>query len=81
MKHSKNISMAEEIMLAWEDEIPELAATATSNAYKQALASGSTVLVSDKGSIWEVSPDGSRKFVKNAPPKVTVTVGEVRYLR
>lgn len=81
MEHAKSITKAEEIMHALEDEIPALAVTATSKAYQQALASGSTVLVSDKGGIWEVFPNGTRQFVKKVPARVSVTEGETFSLR
>ncbi len=47
-----------------EQHIPELAAAATKIAYWQALASGSSVLISENGEIVEVFPDGTRKFIQ-----------------
>ncbi|MFD2573566.1 hypothetical protein ACFSUS_23200 [Spirosoma soli] len=47
-----------------EQQIPELAAIATRQAYWQTLASGDSVLVAENGQIVEVKPDGTRTFVK-----------------
>ena len=47
-----------------EQHIPELAAAAIKIAYWQALASGSSVLISENGEIVEVFPDGTRKFIQ-----------------
>lgn len=48
-----------------EQHIPEMAQAAVKQAYWQALASGSSVLVGENGVINEVFPDGTVKFVKN----------------
>lgn len=48
-----------------EKHIPEMAQAAVKQAYWQALASGSSVLVGENGVINEVFPDGTVKFVKN----------------
>lgn len=53
-----------------EERIPELAAAATKIAYWQALASGSSVLISEKGNIVQVFPDGSRKIVQESAPYI-----------
>lgn len=53
-----------------EQQIPELAAAATKSAYWQALASGSSVLISENGEIIEVFPDGTRKFVQKTEPHI-----------
>ncbi len=53
-----------------EQQIPELAAAATKIAYRQALASGSSVLVSENGEIVEVFPDGTRKFIQKTEPHI-----------
>lgn len=51
-----------------EKHIPEMAEAAVKQAYWQALASGSSVLISDNGTIKEVFPDGTTKITqKNAP--------------
>lgn len=51
-----------------EKHIPEMAQAAVKQAYWQALASGSSVLVGENGVINEVFPDGTVKFVKNIAP-------------
>lgn len=55
-----------------EQQIPELAAAATKIAYWQALASGSSVLISENGEIVEVFPDGTRRFVKKTDPHIKI---------
>ncbi len=47
-----------------EKHIPEMAQAAVRQAYWQALASGSSVLVAENGVINEIFPDGTVKFVK-----------------
>ena len=47
-----------------EQQIPELAAIATRQAYWQTLASGDSVFVAENGQIVEVKPDGTRTFIK-----------------
>jgi len=64
-----------------ESHIPEMAASAVTQAYWQALASGNTVLESQNGSLYEVSPDGSRKKLKNIAAPTTVVRGEKRRLK
>ena len=58
-----------------EEHIPELAEIAFKQAYWAALASGSSVLVSENGSLVEVFPDGTRKFIQKLPPWTPVTRG------
>ena len=60
-----------------EKHIPEMAQAAVKQAYWQALASGSSVLVGENGVINEVFPDGTVKFVKNiANAEEAITDGE-----
>ncbi|MBF0463198.1 MAG: hypothetical protein HQL87_17670 [Magnetococcales bacterium] len=75
------MSLSEEAICFLEEHIPELAEAALVQAYWQALASGSSVLESDNGVIYEVFPDGTRKFVKAITPPTTVTIGETRVMR
>ena len=72
---------SEKAMRYLEDNIPELAKSAVTQAYWQALASGSSVLQADNGVIVEVFPDGTRLFVKAITPPTPVMVGEKRVLR
>lgn len=61
-----------------EQHIPEMAQAAVKQAYWQALASGSSVLVGENGVINEVFPDGTVRFVKNiAPHTATAELGGV----
>ncbi len=59
-----------------EEHIPELAEVAFKQAYWAALASGSSVLMSENGSLIEVFPDGRREFRKKLPPWTAVKQGE-----
>ncbi len=60
-----------------EKHIPEMAQAAVQQAYWQALASGSSVLVAENGAINEIFPDGTVKFVKNIPPSIEVEKGKI----
>lgn len=64
-----------------EEHIPELAEVAFKQAYWSALASGSSVLVSENGSLVEVFPDGKRKFRKKLPLWTAVLPGQKLILR
>ena len=64
-----------------EEHIPELAQSAVTQAYWQALASGNSVLQSENGTIYELFPDGTRKIVKAITPPTAVRVGEKRVLK
>ena len=59
-----------------EAHIPELAEVAFKQAYWAALASGSSVLVSENGDLIEVFPDGKHKFIKHLLPATPVTRGQ-----
>jgi hypothetical protein len=59
-----------------EEHIPELAEVAFRQAYWAALASGSTVLMSEDGNLVEVFPDGKRKIIKPLPPSTAVAPGQ-----
>ena len=75
------MSTSEKSMRFLEEHIPELAQSAVTQAYWQALASGNSVLQSENGSIYEVFPDGTRKLIKTTPPPSVVAVGETRVIR
>jgi hypothetical protein len=83
INHAKEhpMSTTEQTLRFLEEHIPELAESAVTQAYWQALASGSSVLESDNGVIYEVFPDGTRKVVKTTTPPSVVTVGEKRVMR
>lgn len=59
-----------------EEHIPELAEAALKQAYWAALASGSTVLMSENGNLVEVFPDGKRRIIKPLPSPTRVTPGQ-----
>ena len=59
-----------------EAHIPELAAVAFKQAYWAALASGSSVLMSEDDNLVEIFPDGNRRVIKPLPPGIPVTLGQ-----
>jgi hypothetical protein len=73
--------LSEQSMTFLEEHIPELAQSAVTQAYWQALASGNSVLQSENGTIYELFPDGTRKIVKAITPPTAVRVGEKRVLK
>lgn len=70
------MALSEEAMCFLEAHIPELAEIAFKQAYWAALASGSSVLISENGKLVEVFPDGTQKFIKQLPPPIPVTRGQ-----
>ena len=59
-----------------ESQIPALSAAAVTVAYWKALAAGNSVLETDDGAIYEVFPNGTRRFVKKIDPLISVQYGE-----
>lgn len=70
------MALSEEAMCFLEEHIPELATVAFKQAYWAALASGSSVLISENGNLVEVFPNGKQKFIKRLPPSIPVTRGQ-----
>lgn len=70
------MALSEEAMSFLEEHIPELADVAFKQAYWAALASGSSVLVSDNGNLVEIFPDGKHKFIKHLSPATLVARGQ-----
>lgn len=70
------MSMTEESMRFLEEHIPILADAAVKQAYWQALATGSSVVVSEGGALVEIFPDGTRKVLKQLEPQTAVTAGQ-----
>lgn len=64
--------LSEQALTYLESQIPELAEQATKQAFLQTLALGDSVLIAEKGSLVEVSPDGSRKFIKKITEQIVV---------
>lgn len=60
-----------------EQHIPEMAQAAVKQAYWQALASGSSVLISDDGFIKEIFPDGTSRIVEQTEPFIEVEKGRI----
>lgn len=74
------MSIQEEAIQYLEAYIPELAESAVTQAYWQALAAGSSVLESENGVIYEIFPDDARNLVKTIEPPTPVSVGEKQVL-
>lgn len=70
------MDLSEKALDFLEKRIPELAEGAFKQAYLAALASGSSVLVSENGSLVEVFPDGHRKFIKKLSSWIPVKRGQ-----
>lgn len=70
------MTLNEEEISYLEEQIPEMASIAFKQAYWAALASGSSVLVSRKGDLIEVFPNGKHKFIKHLAPSIPVTRGQ-----
>jgi hypothetical protein len=77
----RGMDLSEKAIDYLEAHIPELAEVAFKQAYWAALASGSSVLVSENGSLVEVFPDGERKFIKKLSPWTPVKRGQKLEIR
>lgn len=58
-----------------EQQIPDLARAAVTQAYFAALAAGNDVMVVEDGAIYEISPDGTRRFIKAVEPSIPAEPG------
>ena len=56
-----------------ESHIPTLANSATRKAYLDTLSAGLSVTKVIEDKIYEVFPDGTKKFIKNIKPSVKVS--------
>ena len=65
--------MTDEEMDILEKQIPYLAVAALKLAYHQALAAGLSVVVAEDDALYEVFPDGTRKFIEKLPPRKPYT--------
>ena len=70
------MAINEESMCFLEEHIPDLADAALKQAYWQALATGSSVLIFEEGQLVEQFPDGTRKVVKQLEPQTVVKLGQ-----
>jgi hypothetical protein len=75
--NNSEMSKLNKITSATEDQIPELAKLATKLAYRQVLASGSSVLISKNGEIRRVFPNGSTEFVMKSVRAIRMRKGTV----
>jgi len=75
------MALSEKEISYLEEHIPELADAAFTQAYWAALASGSSVLVSENGKLMEIFPDGTKKFIKQLTPPTPATPGQRYTLR
>ncbi len=75
------MALSEKALDYLEQHIPELAEAAFKQAYWAALASGSSLLVTENGKLVEVFPDGTRKFIKKLPRWTPVKRGQKLKIR
>ncbi len=68
-------SLDEQQMEQLEREYPAASGAAFSKAYQQAVQTGLSVVVSENGAIFEVFPDGQRRFVKSITPPTPAEPG------
>lgn len=68
--------ISDDVLDHLETAIPELARAATNQAYWDALASGSSVLICEEGMLFEVSSDGTRRLIGPASRPTLETVHE-----
>ncbi len=59
-----------------EKSIPHLAENALAKAYLDTLANGHSVVTAIDGKLYEIFPDGAKKFIKNIKNKVKLDVLE-----
>ncbi len=70
------MALSEKSISFLEEHIPELAEVAFKQAYWAALASGSSVLVSENGNLVEIFPDGHYEIIKHLLPVIPVIRGQ-----
>ena len=58
-----------------ELDIPAASGAAFADAFQQAIASGQSVLQAENGKIYEVFPDGRRRFIKQIQQPTAVEPG------
>ena len=75
------MDLSEKALDYLEAHIPELAEAEFKQAYWAALASGSSVLITENGGLVEVFPDGKREFKKKLPSWTPVTRGQKLEIR
>jgi len=75
------MSEQEKTILELDEQIPATAGAVFAAARARTLASGQSVLESDNGAIYEVFPDGTRKWVKAINPPFLAKKGQIIQLR
>lgn len=71
-RNDKIIEYDEKTICFLEEQLPELFEAAVKQAYWQALAFGSSVLISRDGALVEIFPDGTQRVIKELPPPTPV---------
>jgi uncharacterized protein (DUF433 family) len=64
-----------------EERIPGMIMAAGSRAYDASLASGNHVMVVEDGAIYEIAPEGTRRYIKLVEPSIRVDPGTKRMFR
>ncbi len=64
-----------------EEMIPTLANSATHKAYLDTLSSGRSVMEAIDGAIYEIFPDGSKKFIKSIEKDIELLDQKLIYLQ
>lgn len=70
-----NLTLDEQQLEQLERDYPAASGVAFSNAFQQAVQAGLSVMVSENGSLFEVFPDGQRRFVKSIAPPIPAQPG------
>ena len=71
----------EKQILKLESEFPALSGSAFAAARDRVLASGQSVLQSEDGNIYEVFPDGQRRWIKKIEKRTKVVRGSKLSIR
>lgn len=64
-----------------EEMIPALANSATHKAYLDTLSSGRSVMEAIDGAIYEIFPDGSKKFIKSIEKDIELSDQKLVYIQ
>ena len=69
------MNLSEKELNFLEENMPEMMATATKQAFWETLSSGDSVLIAEAGQIVRIYPDGRKEFVKNIPQPIKIEKG------
>ncbi len=75
------MAVSEDDIQKLENKFPAASGSAFAAACEQVLASGQSILVSERGIIYRVFPDGRREVVKQIEPPMAVVAGVKFILR